>query len=234
MGRRDYRVLFTDGDGTLVRGKHLAAATREALRRLRASGRKAVLTTGESCEQLAEFPDLDLFDLIVAENGAVLCRPNRGEARVLAAPPPADFVRQLRRRGVEPLTVGQVIVSTRRSWEAVLKAVITELGMDGRLIANRKDVMALPAGVDKATGVAAALRELGLRPAEAVGVGDAENDVALLGACGFGVAVADSVPELCEAADLVTEGGPGRGVVELIERLLAGELPAPRRRAAHR
>ena len=40
--------------------------------------------------------------------------------------------------------------------------------------------MVLPAGVNKATGLAAALAELGLSPHNVVGVGDAENDHAFL------------------------------------------------------
>jgi len=36
----------------------MAGATARALGRLRASGRKVILTTGESGEQLADFPHL--------------------------------------------------------------------------------------------------------------------------------------------------------------------------------
>jgi hydroxymethylpyrimidine pyrophosphatase-like HAD family hydrolase len=49
--------------------------------------------------------------------------------------------------------------------------------------------MVLPSGVNKATGLMAALDELGVDHARVVG---AENDHSLLGACGLGVAVAGS------------------------------------------
>ena len=49
-----------------------------------------------------------------------------------------------------------------------------------------------PSGVNKATGLAAALDELGLSPHNAVGVGDAENDHAFLAACECAVAVSSS------------------------------------------
>ena len=49
-------------------------------------------------------------------------------------------------------------------------------------------------GIDKATGLAAALAELNLSAAETVAVGDAENDAAMLTACGQGVAVANALP----------------------------------------
>ncbi len=232
MRRHDYRVLVSDGDGTLCRGKRLGKATQRALERLRASGRKVVLATGEREEELAEFPHLDLFDLVVAENGALLYHPVSRKARRLADPPPGRFVRELRKRRVEPLEVGRVVVSTRRRWEPVVAQAIGDLGMDWRAVRNRKDVMALPDGVDKASGLASALAELGLSATEAVGVGDAENDLALLRACGCGVAVASAVPPLRNQADLVTEAGAGAGIVELVGRLLAGGLPAPRQPCA--
>ena len=73
----------------------MAATTRRALESLRASGRRLILVTGETLDELAHFPHLALFHRIVAENGAVLARPG-GEASRLAAPPPEAFVRSLR------------------------------------------------------------------------------------------------------------------------------------------
>src|SRR4051794_12529969 len=96
---------------------------------MRDSGRKAVLATGETEEELAEFPGVELFDLVVAENGAVLYFPATGRARRLADPPPARFARELRRRGVEPVKAGRVVVSTRRRWAGAMEAVMGELGM---------------------------------------------------------------------------------------------------------
>ena len=91
--------------------------------------------------------------------------------------------------------------------------------------------MILPSGVNKATGLQAALDELGLARANTVGVGDAENDHAFLAACGCGVAVAGALPALREKADLVTAGDAGEGVEELCERLVRDDLagvPLPR------
>src|SRR5205814_2989012 len=65
-----YRALACDGDGTLTSRGRMAATTRRALESLRASGRQLILVTGETLKELADFPHLDLFDRIVAENGA--------------------------------------------------------------------------------------------------------------------------------------------------------------------
>ncbi len=62
------------------------------------------------------------------------------------------------------------------------------LGLD--VAFNRESVMVLPSGVDKGTGLTAALSRLGIEPAEVVGIGDAENDLPFLRLCGFSVAVA--------------------------------------------
>ncbi len=84
--------------------------------------------------------------------------------------------------------------------------------------------MVLPSGVNKATGLSAALEELNLSPHNVVGVGDAENDHAFLSLCEFSVAVANALPMLKERADFVTDGARGRGVVELIDRVLDDDL----------
>ena len=84
--------------------------------------------------------------------------------------------------------------------------------------------MVLPAGVTKATGLASALEELNVAADRTVGVGDAENDNALLSACGMAVAVANATPSLKAEADVVTAGSHGAGVEELIDRLIEGNL----------
>jgi len=75
-------------------------------------------------------------------------------------------------------------------------------------------------------GLAVALAETGIAAGEVVGIGDAENDRDFLAACGCAVAVANALAELKTRCDLVTAGEAGAGVVELIDRMLAGDLPS--------
>jgi len=84
--------------------------------------------------------------------------------------------------------------------------------------------MVLPAGVNKESGLRAALEELEISPHNTVAVGDAENDFAFFNLCGMPVAVANALPMLKQAAVLVTEGARGAGVEELIGRLLETDL----------
>src|SRR5690606_35731228 len=118
-------------------------------------------------------PKLELFDCVVAENGAVLHRPAAREEKVLAGRPPQRFIDALRERGVEPLSVGRVIVATWEPHHTTVLETIRELGLELQVIFNKGAVMVLPAGVNKATGLAAALDALGLSPHNAVGIGDA-------------------------------------------------------------
>lgn len=215
------RVLATDYDGTLATHGFVGPTTREALRRLSAAGWRLLMVTGRVMPELLDvFPELELFDLVVAENGGLLYRPEGGEERLLAAPPPATFVETLQARGVEPLSIGRVIVATLEENEEAVIEAIEAGGHALEIILNKGSVMVLPAGIDKASGLQAAMDELGLPMDSVVGVGDAENDRAFLDACGYSVAVANALPELKEHVDLVTRGRHGEGVEELIASLL--------------
>ncbi len=123
-----------------------------------------------------------------------------------------------------PLSVGSVIVATWQPNETIVLKAIRELGLELQIIFNKGAVMVVPPGINKSTGVSAALAEIGLSPHNAVGIGDAENDHAFLGLCGCSVAVQNALPVVKESADLVTRRPRGAGVAELIGRLLADDL----------
>src|SRR5262245_29937934 len=220
-----YLVLACDYDGTLARDGHMDRATVEAVQKVRETGRRVLLVTGrELPDVMGLLPDPTLFDRIVAENGAVLYRPDSREERILAGPPPAAFVAELSRRRVEPLSVGRAIVATAEPNEKVVLEVIRELGLEHQVVFNKGSVMILPSGVNKATGLDAALEELGLSRHNCVAIGDAENDHAFLHRAECGAAVANALPALKDAADLVTTADHGQGVSELIAKLIASDL----------
>ncbi|MBV8523548.1 MAG: HAD-IIB family hydrolase [Acetobacteraceae bacterium] len=216
-----YAALGTDYDGTLAHDGIVDEATIAALEKLRAAQRRLILVTGRELEDLQRvMPRLDLFDRVVAENGALLYRPDTREERTLADPPPPRFVARLREAGVQPLSAGRVIVATWEPNETTVLESIHALGLELQIIFNKGAVMVLPAGIHKGTGLAAALGDLELSAIDCAGVGDAENDNAFLSVCGLSVAVANALPALKESAAIVTEGARGAGVAELIERLL--------------
>src|SRR5262249_3672464 len=101
---------------------------------------------------------------------------------------------------------------------------IAKLGLELQVIFNKGAVMVLPTGVNKATGLLAALRALGLSPRNTVGVGDAENDHSFLAECECAAAVANALPALKERCDLVLDRERGDGVVELAGVLVDDDL----------
>ena len=220
-----YFVLVCDYDGTLASSGHVDEEVIEALKRVRSSGRKLLLVTGRHLDDLMHvFPHLDLFDRVVAENGALLYRPASREEKILSEAPKHVFIELLRQREVNPLGVGRVIVDTREPYEKTALEVIHELGLELQVIFNKGAVMILPSGLNKATGLVAALSELNLSPHNAVGIGDAENDHAFLSQCECAVAVENALPMVKERADFVTEGDHGRGVIELADKLMESDL----------
>jgi hypothetical protein len=220
-----YQALATDYDGTLATDGAVFEPTLQALEALRRSGRRLLMVTGRELDDLKSvFAHLELFDLVVAENGALLYRPKTGEEILLAEPTPVLFRQRLEALDVRPLSFGRIIVATVEPHETEVLATIRELGLELQIIFNKGAVMVLPSGVNKATGLRAACKELGLSPHNVVGVGDAENDFAFLELCGCAVAVANALPMLKQAADVTTEGARGEGVAELAHRMIKSDL----------
>jgi hydroxymethylpyrimidine pyrophosphatase-like HAD family hydrolase len=219
-----YRALATDYDGTIAHDGRVDADTVAALRRVRDAGCVLVMVTGRELTDLFNtFDYVDLFDRVVAENGAVLYNPATKDIDVLAAAPPLPLLEALNRQQV-PLSVGHSIVATVEPHEHAVLTAIHELGLEWHVIFNKGSVMALPADVTKAKGLRPALEALGVTAEETIGVGDAENDQAFLRCCALAVAVDNALPVVKEMSDFVTAGARGAGVTELINRWLAGDL----------
>ena len=220
-----YFALACDFDQTLANMGIVANSTLAAMERLLASGRKLLLVTGRQLDDLRRvFPQFSMFERIVAENGAVLFRPSTGETKLLAEQPPQAFIDALYQQGISPLSMGSVIVDSREPEDAKILAVIRELGLELQVIYNKGAVMVLPSGVNKGTGMLAALSEISISYHNAVAIGDAENDHALLSACECAIAVSNAIRTLKERADFTTASPNGRGVEEIIDRLLQDDL----------
>ncbi len=217
-------AFATDFDGTIATDGSVDSATRESLRAVRLSGAKTILVTGRVLADFVLDPEIfELFDTVVAENGAILHTPSDGNTNRLAEAPPTAFREELESRGV-PVVCGDVIVATVEPYEVIVLETIKEMALELQVIFNKGAVMILPGGINKATGLRAALQVLGIDASEAAGVGDAENDSAFLEQCGLSVAVGNALPALKEQVDYVTRSNAGAGVSEMIAALLRGEL----------
>jgi HAD superfamily hydrolase (TIGR01484 family) len=225
-------ALASDYDGTLAEHGAVSDETVHALEVFRQSGRKLILVSGRELKDLESvFSRFDLFDCIVGENGAVLYTPATREKQVLAAPPKQALLDELRKRGVDNIGVGDAIISTWHPNETAVLKAIRDLGLELHVVFNKGAVMVLPSGVNKKSGLEAALDLLSLSPHNVIGVGDAENDHAFLEYCECSAAVQNALDAVKETADYTTRCDHGAGVAELTQMILNGEVDCAARRA---
>lgn len=227
-----YHALASDYDGTLAHDGHVSEETIAAIRRLKASGRKFILVTGRELPELQTvFPQIELCDCVVVENGALLYWPGEQREEVLGEPPPEAFVHEMVRREVKPFSMGRCIFATWRPFETQVLDTIQQLGIGYQVIFNKRAVMVLPSGINKATGLAEALKRLEIAPCDVVSVGDAENDHAFLDFSGVAAAVENALPALKEKCDIVLSADHGKGVEELIGQIVDNDLKSIGRRS---
>lgn len=209
----DYDRTLTDLD------LRLSPRAVEALREARARGKKVVVVSGRDLAFLQREVG-DVADALVAENGCFL--HHRGVRRL---GPAVDLRAALSSLDI-PLELGEAIVSADLRHMSRLRAALDAAGVEADLIPNRDRVMVLPRGVDKALGVLEALTALGIDPRRAAAAGDGENDVALLRAVGYGIAVANAVDELKAIADHVSDEIGGDAVASWIQERWLVEVAA--------
>lgn len=220
-----YYALATDYDGTLATHGRVDAETLSSLERLRNSGRKLILVTGRELDELIEiFPRIEIFERVVAENGALIYNPHTKEEVLLAEKPPETFIEAIRKSGIGRFSVGRCIVAAWKPDENILLDIIREHQLELQIIFNKDAVMVLPSGINKAAGLVAALNELKLSPHNVAGIGDAENDHAFLNICEYSAAVDNALDVLKKKVDLVTKGDHGKGVSELVEKIIENDL----------
>jgi len=225
-----FHAVAVDFDGTLTVAGRVDPEALAAIDEARSGGRRIVIVTGRIlAELLPVFPGVGQHaDLIVAENGAVLARGCR--RRILAAPVPDELAAALARRGVA-VRRGEVLLACAGQDESVVLEEVRRLGLECQLIRNRTELMVLPAGVSKGTGLAAGLAEQGISVHNAIAIGDAENDHSLLAGAELGVAVSNAVPALKACADIVLPDGDGPGVATFLRGpVLAGRVRVHPRR----
>ncbi len=203
-----FSILALDYDGTIARHGRAHPEVVAAIREARTQGITVVLATGRILSDLHRvMTEEDLFDAIVAENGAMLAFRN-GRKRALGAPPSRELLTELRDLGVE-VAFGECVIEADADQAPKILEAIRKLELPLMLAFNRSRVMVLPQGINKASGLREALNTMRLSLHNCIGIGDAENDHALLNACEIGVAVSWGSKRLQKIADHVVEGsGP--------------------------
>jgi hydroxymethylpyrimidine pyrophosphatase-like HAD family hydrolase len=214
-----FSALALDFDGTITNDGTLSPTIRQAIGAIRQAGIAVLLVTGRRLADLRRVAgDLKCFDVVVAENGAVLDFPTSGRHVVLGHPPPPAALQELRRRGVA-FDAGECVVEVDGAVAPTVLDVIRTLEQPLILAFNRSRLMVLPQAIAKSTGLRQALFALRLSIHNTVGIGDAENDHDLLDACEVGVAVGWGSLPLQAVADEVIEGTGPDAVAGFVRRL---------------
>lgn len=228
-----YVALAAGFDGTLAINGRCEASCVEALRAIAATGRKLILVTKRELRDLLEiFPEAGIFDYLVAESGAVMHRTATRESTILAHAPPENLVQELHRRQITPLAVGSSSITTSCAHEGEVAATIRKLQLDCEMMTNEDTLIILPGGVSEASGVQAALEELGVSAHNLAAIGNAASDLPLFDLAEHSVAVQNADPLLKHSADRTMRDANSEGFIEFARDLIATDLAAaaPRHR----
>jgi hydroxymethylpyrimidine pyrophosphatase-like HAD family hydrolase len=225
-------VVALDYDGTIARDGRVEPLVIEAINEAQERGIAVILVTGRIMADLRRvLPEHELFDAVVTENGAVLSFPNM-PSRLLTHPPSKILLDELCARNVA-VGFGDCIIETEADDAPTILEAIRKLELPLVLQFNHGRVMVLPQGINKATGLREALNTLRLSLHNCVGLGDAENDYAMLDACEIGVAVSWGSKALQGIADEVLPG-EGPPAVAAYIREVTSQIKLPPHRAHSR
>nr|QNO50530.1 phosphoglycolate phosphatase [Methanosarcinales archaeon ANME-2c ERB4] len=207
----DYDRTLTDESLVLS----LNAVT--SLKSARKNGIKVFIASGRRLPFLVDVTaGRGFVDAIIAENGAVIYDPVNG-AKILLG----EGLEELKSAfaDVDFVEVEEVIVATTRPYLKDVKEIIETNGLSVDIELNRDDVMIMPKGIDKGSGIVKAAEIYRIDRKNLAGIGDAENDLKMFGVAGVKVAVANAVDALKDEADIVCSEPYGDGVKEFVQSL---------------
>lgn len=223
-------VFACDFDGTLAEEGQVDAATWDVLRAARMSGMVLILVTGRTLDSIVGAgPFGELFEAIVAENGAVVQFPKRNRVALPFGTLDERLLQQWHSLDL-PMEWGLAIAATVKPHDEALLRTLRTSRACATVVYNRNAVMFLPPGATKGSGLLYALEELGYSAHNVLACGDAENDRSLFEVAELGVAVANATPDLRSVADAVLAEPAGAGVRSLLSDLLEGKPPLHRPR----
>ncbi len=94
-------------------------------------------------------------------------------------------------------------------------------GRCGMVFSNPMYLEVIPEGASKEAGIGFLADYLGVAAIDTIAAGDERNDIGMVRAAGIGVAVANAIPALKEAADYVTEcDNNGDAIAEIIDKFV--------------
>jgi hydroxymethylpyrimidine pyrophosphatase-like HAD family hydrolase len=215
-------VIAVDVDGTLFDGSGVAEQAVAALSQARADGHTLVIVTGRRWEglELVVPAVIALANRVVCEEGGVIVDVDNGHLRLLAEPVEAELIAALVAAGVPALDIGNVVVGAPTSSLAVVTAVRDRLARHRIIVTNKGSIALTMKGVDKGTGLRAAIAELQVQDLPILAIGDAENDLAMFEIATIAVGVANADDAVRASGVPLTSASVGLGVAEALHRYL--------------
>ncbi|UNQ73207.1 HAD family hydrolase [Infirmifilum sp. NZ] len=214
-------LFVVDYDGTLARENEKAdPSIVESLSSLKQrSGFKLALATARPLSDIEAFVPLSVFDAMVLELGSVVYLSSR---EVVFKPRVWGRILERISREVPSVNRGEVLYYFDQDSLKVAEKVASGLGeapLELKKVGSRTYVFA-PKGLDKGVGLARLLRLTGWSGIRVVAIGDSASDLPLFQQAWTRVAVANADEKVKEAADLVTNGEYGNGVIEAVRKIV--------------
>lgn len=215
------RAVVVDIDGTLTDdSRRMSLEAISELRRVEDSGVSVMLASGNVLPvAYAVSTYMGFKGPVVAENGGIVCHGQR--VWVLGDPAAPTEAWGL---------VSKEFPSAQRlftdRWRETEVGLREDLGLDldrvrEMLRGLRVDVQTtgwaahiMSQGMDKSVGVAKACEIMGLEMRRVAAIGDSENDMRMMGECGWGVAIGNADERTKASASYVTGREHGEGVIE--------------------
>jgi len=223
-----FKVLVTDVDGTITgRDTSLHLPAVELIRKLSRKVPVVLCSGNAACTLMTLSLYIGSKGPFIAENGGVVGSPFwQPPIQTLASKEaPLRALKVLREKlggrlqeADQTFRLTDVVLKRDVSVEEIV-SVLRREGVNVSVFDSGYAIHICGPGVSKAVGLNVVLDRLGLSGEDAVGIGDGANDVELLEACGYGIALQNAPEALKSVADYVTKEPYGDGFVEAVTRL---------------
>ncbi|MCQ1536208.1 phosphoglycolate phosphatase [Methanosarcina sp. KYL-1] len=222
-----FKAIVVDIDGTITceaRELHLGA-----VRKIRALKVPVVLATGNIlCYARTASKLIGLEGAVIAENGgAVTVRYDLNgafEESLEECEKAYSFLSEhFKLTKLDPF-YRKTEIALRRDFDLEkARGLLETQPLDVEIIDTKYAIHIKSRKINKGTGLVKIAGMMGLEPKDFVAIGDSANDVEMLEAAGFGIAVGNGDEDIKKVADYVTKAGFGEGAVEAFEFLESKE-----------
>ena len=234
----EFEMIIFDVDGTLLDANGYHPELVGLVRRVEEAGLTVSVASGRTLPNVTPIQQsLAASGFVVGENGGMVWDTRAGfPIRALADGARAREAAEWLATEIEGLDPAGIESNRWRETEWCLKEVDNyEAIRDAIAGSQYNELTVIPTGfaihlctpgIEKGTGVAAALEQRGIDPARVIAVGDAANDIPMFELCGFAVAVNDTHDGVTDAADHLTEAKGTAGTIEFLKQFIqAVEIP---------